>query len=134
MSKIYRHRNNAPDSYVGKIDPDNGRVYSEHFGPDTYIGRVDYGNGEVHAHRSGPDKYVGRVDGDGHIYAHQFGPDDYAASVTAEGKIYRHVRMGRDEYVGFVENMHHPVEAAAAWFFFFVPLPDQADEPSGEGG
>ncbi|MBX3059269.1 MAG: hypothetical protein KF770_22600 [Anaerolineae bacterium] len=128
MAKIYRHRNNAPDSYVGKIDPSNGRVYGEQFGPDVYVGRVDYAKGEVYAHQTGPDKYMGRVDEKQRIYAHQFGPDDYVASVENDGKIYRHVRMGRDAYLGRVEDMRHPVEAAAAWFFFLAPALDETDE------
>lgn len=126
MAKIYRHRNNAPDSYVGKVDAANGRVYGERFGPDEYIGRVEYGKGELYAHKTGPDKYMGRVDDEGHIFAHQFGPDDYVACVDKDGKIYRHVRMGRDAYVGRLEDMRHPVEAAAAWFFFLSPTVDEA--------
>jgi hypothetical protein len=119
MIHIYKHRPRRPDEYVGRIDPDNGRIYSERLGPDKYIGRVDYTESQVYAHRPGPDDYLGRVDKSGHIYAHQFGPDAYAARIEADGKLYRHIPHGRDAYLGRLENMRHPVEGAAAFFFFF---------------
>lgn len=132
MAKIYRHRNNAPDEYIGRIEAADGRVYSEKFGPDTYLGRVDYEKGEVHAHQRGPDNYLGRVDDERKIFAHQFGPDEYEARVEKDGKIYRHRRLKTDEYVGRIQEMRHPVEGAAAWFFFFKPDPDEVDKAQPE--
>jgi hypothetical protein len=41
MAKIYRHRAGKLDEYVGRIDPANGRIYSERLGPDKYIGADD---------------------------------------------------------------------------------------------
>jgi hypothetical protein len=135
MIHIYMHRPRQRDEYVGRIDPDNGRVYSERFGPDKYIGRVDYDESHVYAHRTGPDDYLGRVDKKGYIYGHQFGPDTYIARIEADGKLYRHISHGRDKYLGRLEDMRHPVEGAAAFFLFFNEPVDTAnhdDKPDRE--
>ena len=135
MIQIYKHRPGQRDEYVGRVDPDNGRIYSERFGPDQYIGRVDYNESQVYAHRPGPDNYLGRVDKNGHIFAHQFGPDTYVARIEADGKLYRHIPRGRDTYLGRLENMQHLVEGAAAFFLFFnepIETPNHDDEPDTE--
>lgn len=119
MIHIYKHRPHQPDEYIGRIDPDNGRLYSTRFGPDKYIGRVNYDESQVYMHRPGPDVYIGRVDDKGHIYAHQFGPDTYVARIEANGKLYRHVPRGLDTYLGRLENMQYFVEGAAAFFLLF---------------
>jgi hypothetical protein len=124
MAKIFRHRAMRSDEHVGHIDKD-GRVYREKFGPDEYIGRVDFASGKVYAHRTGIDDYLGSVTAEGKIYGHQFGPDKYQASVNAENKIFANKSMARDDYVGWVEEMTHPVEAAAAWFLFFANESDE---------
>jgi len=120
MAKIFKHQNNARDEYIGRINAENGRVYSERLGPDKYIASVNYEKGEVHREKFGPDEYIGRVNDDRKIYAHKVGPDDYVARVEKDGKLYSHVALGRDVYVGRVDDMRHPVEAAAAWFLFFA--------------
>jgi hypothetical protein len=37
MIHIYRHLSHQRDEYVGRIDPDNGRIYSTRLVPDKYI-------------------------------------------------------------------------------------------------
>ena len=119
MIHIYKHRSHRRDEHVGRIDPDNGRIYSDRFGPDKYIGRIDYDESRVYAARPGPDNYLGRVDKNGNIHAHQFGPDTYIARIEEDGKLYRHIPHSPDAYLGRLENMRHPVEGAAAFFLFF---------------
>lgn len=134
MVSIYQQRAGMPDAYIGKINPENGRVYDEKLGPDEYIGSVNYAKKEVHAHKFGPDEYLGRINDKGEVYAHRVGPDTYVARVEADGKIYRHVPRGRDEYVGRVDQMRHPVEGAAAWFLLFAPTFGAEEESTAEQG
>ncbi len=119
MAEIFRHIPRGVDQKLGAINPRNGHVFSERLGPNDYIGRVDYQDGKVYRHRFGPDEYLGRVDSDGRVYAHRFGPDEYLGRVNADGSLYLHNRLARDDYLGTVRGMQHPVEGAAALLLFF---------------
>jgi len=120
MAKIFKHQNNARDEYIGRINAENGRVYSERLGPDKRKQHCRHFISNKRSYKFGPDEYIGRVNDDRKIYAHKVGPDDYVARVEKDGKLYSHVALGRDVYVGRVDDMRHPVEAAAAWFLFFA--------------
>ena len=56
MGKVYRHKPGAPDEYLGRVEPDNGKVYRHRHGPDEYVGRVELDSGKVYRHRVGPDE------------------------------------------------------------------------------
>jgi len=123
MGKVYRHKPGAPDEYLGRVEPENGKVYRHRHGPDEYLGRVELESGKVYRHRHGPDKYLGQVRlDDGKVYSHRFGPDRHVAQVKPNGRIYRHKLAALDEYLGKVEDMHSLAEGGAAFFLLLLPV------------
>ena len=123
MGKVYRHKPGAPDEYLGRVEPESGKVYSHRHGPDEYLGRVELDSGKVYCHRSGPDEYLGQVRlDDGKVYSHRVGLDRYVAQVKPNGRIYRHVPAAPDDYLGKVENMRSLAEGGAAFFLLLLPI------------
>jgi hypothetical protein len=116
MGNVYRQRSLAPDTLLGRVDPD-GRVYESRFGPDRYVGHVEAETGKIFRARLGPDEYLGRVDLDsGAIYRQvPLGPDDYVGRVDLEGRLYRQRQLAPDEYVGRIESMGTYAEGGAAF-------------------
>ena len=132
MGKVYLHVPGAPDEYLGRVEPENGKVYRHHRGPDEYLGRVELDSGKVYRHRHGPDEYVGRVQlDDGRVYSHRVGPDRYVAEVKANGRIYSHKPISPDDYLGKVERMHSLAEGGAAYWLLLQPAVEHA--PADEG-
>ena len=129
MGKVYRHKPSAPDEYLGRIDPANGKVYGHRHGPDEYLGHVELDSGKVYRHRHGPDKYLGRIRlHNGKIYSHRHGPDQYMAKVKPGGRIYRHDPGALDDYLGDVEGMHSLAEGGAAFFLLLSPAVEEIEE------
>jgi hypothetical protein len=128
VGKVYRHRAGAPDEYLGRIEPDSGKVYHHRHGPDEYLGRVELDTGKVYRHRVGPDEYLGRVRlDDGQIYSHRVGPDQRMAEVKLNGRIYRYEFLAPDDYLGRVEEMHSLAEGGAAFFLLLLPAVEGAE-------
>ena len=122
MGKVYLHRSGAPDLYIGRTDPDSGRVHRHRPGRDEYLGRVGLDTGKVHRHYPGPDEYVGRVDlKDGKVYSHRPGPDRYVAEAKRGGRVYRHKATAPDEYVGRVDGLNSLAEGGAAFLLLMMP-------------
>ena len=114
MGKVYRHKRGAPDKYLGRVEPENGKVYHHRPGPDEYLGRVDLDNGKVYSHRVGPDRYV--------------------AEVKSNGRIYRHKPGAPDDYLGRVKDMNSLAEGGAAFFLLLLPVVEgeEIEEIEGE--
>jgi hypothetical protein len=91
MGKVYRHKPGALDEYLGRVEPESGKVYLHRRGPDEYVGRAELDSGKVYRYRHGPDEYLGHVHLDnGEIYSHRLGLDRYVARVKSNGHIYGH--------------------------------------------
>ena len=123
MGKIYRHKPGAPDEYLGRVEPDSGKVYRHRHGPDEYVGRVELDSGKVYRHRHGHDEYLGQVHlDDGEVYRHRIGLDRYVAEIKPNGRIYRHKPGAPDDYLGKIKDMHSLAESGAAFFLLLLPL------------
>ncbi len=123
MGKVYRHKPGAPDEYLGRVEPENGKVYRHRHGPDEYLGRVELDSGKVYRHRHGHDEYLGQVHlDDGEVYSHRIGLDRYVAEVKPNGRIYRHKPDAPDDYLGKIKDMHSLAEGGAAFFLLLLPL------------
>jgi hypothetical protein len=134
MGKVYAHRRGAPDKYLGRVEPENGKVYRHRPGPDQYLGRVDLANGKIYRHRPGPDDYLGEVHlDDGKVFGHRVGPDRYMAEVKANGRVYRHKPGAPDDYLGRVKNMHSLAEGGAAFFLLLMPAIEGEESEEAEG-
>ena len=134
MGKVYLHKPGAPDEYLGRVEPENGKVFRHRHGPDEYLGRVELDSGKVYRHRHGPDEYVGQVDlADGKVCSHRLGPDRHVAEVRPNGRIYRHKPLAADDYLGRVEGMHSLAEGGAAFFLLLLPVVEGAEVEAGEG-
>jgi len=121
MGTIYQHVSGGGEQVIGRVDSENGSVYSARFGAEKYVGRVDYAQGYVYSHRGGPDKNIGWVDVEnGKIYDSQFGDDHYMGQVDADGKLYQHVPLLPDIELGYVDDLHNVVEGAAALLLLFA--------------
>lgn len=112
MGKVYRHKPGAPDEYLGRVEPENGKVYRHRRGPDEYLGRVELDSGKVYSHRLGPDRYV--------------------AEVKPSGRIYRHKPGAPDDYLGKVDGLHSLAEGGAAFFLLLQPLVEGTEIEAGE--
>jgi hypothetical protein len=135
MGKVYRHKPAAPDEYLGRVDPANGKVYRHRHGLDEYLGQVELDTGKVYGHRHGPDEYLGRVHlHNGKIYRHRHGPDQYVARIKPNSRIYRHRPAALDEYLGDVEGMSSLVEGGAAFFLLLSPAVEQVEETENKEG
>ena len=112
MGKVYRHKPSAPDEYLGRVEPESGKVYRHRLGPDEYLGQVHLDDGEVYSHRLGPDQYV--------------------AKVKSNGRIYGHKSIAPDDYLGKVEGMHSLAEGGAAFFLLLLPVIEGTEIEAGE--
>ena len=134
MGKVYSHKRGAPDKYLGRVEPENGKVYRHRPGPDEYLGRVDLANGKIYRHRPGLDDYLGEVHlDDGKVYCHRVGPDRYVAEIKSNGRIYRHKPGTPDDYLGRVKDMHSLAEGGAAFFLLLLPVIEGEEIESIEG-
>jgi hypothetical protein len=128
MGKVYRHKPGAPDEYLGRVEPENGKVYHHRHGPDERLGHTELDSGRIYRRRLGPDEYLGRVHlDDGKVYSHRIGPDPYVAEVKSDGRIYRHKPGALDDYLGRVEGMHSLAEGGAAYFLLLLPIVEGAE-------
>lgn len=121
MPEIYRHRRLLPDIHLGTIDK-RDRIYFTDM-PKLELGRIDYQRGKLRGPVPGMEPDLVRVDDENRILLIlPDGSEHPLGYVKADGRIYKRSRFWFDHYVGYVEEMRHPIEAAAAMVFFLMPM------------
>lgn len=125
MRKVYKHKALAPDVYLGRVDED-GKVYKSLEGPrkpDSYIGRVEMNTGKVYDASSGAEKYVGRVElENGKVFISKVGPEEYLGRVNDKGRMFHHKRLARDQYLGKIKDMLSYAYGGAAFLLLVYPV------------
>jgi hypothetical protein len=134
MSEVYLHKAGGPDPLLGHVKND-GRVLRSKPGPDTEIGHVDVQTGKIYAKRLGPDKYLGRVDlDDGRIFQHvPAGRDEYLGRVHENGAMYSHVPGGPDDYIGKLADSPSFAHTGAAFLLLVLPRLEDDSSPEVKG-
>ncbi len=125
MKKVYKHKSLAPDVYLGRVE-DDGKVYRNTGGPrkpDNYVGRVDLQNGRVYSAESGPETLVGHVELDsGKVHLTRLSHTEYIGHVNEKGRIYHHKRMAFDQYLGKIKDMLSYAYGGAAFLLLVLPV------------
>jgi len=112
------------DPQIGRVDAD-GKVYKrvdDDGKYDSYVGRVDLSNGKIYDASEIPECYLGRVESNGKVYKADFGPDDYLGKVGEDGKFFLHQRLALDDYVGNLDDMDNILHGGAALLLLLWPV------------
>jgi hypothetical protein len=125
MKKVFKHKALAPDEYLGRVDED-GKVYKNIAGPnkpDSYIGRVELNTGKVYDATATAEHYIGRVEVEtGKVFLARVGPEEYLGKVNDKGQFFHHKRLARDEYLGKINEMMSYAYGGAAFLLLVYPV------------
>jgi len=122
MKKVTLHKALAIDPTLGRVDED-GKVYqvTEPRKPESYVGRIDLNTGKVYDASATPERILGRVEANGKVYLDALGRDEYLGTVREDGRLYHHKQLARDEYLGQVQEMGHVYFGGAAFLLLVAP-------------